>query len=214
MRRQAMPSKKTTKRQNATKPALSVDLPTPGATDERVRRSKELVLKTTWALLVENGLSGVSVDEVARRSGVAKTTIYRHWRTRSDLVFDACSLINPTQEARDSGSVETDVTALLLNLAHMLQTAGWPNVMPSIVDAGERDPELAAVFSQQQLMRSAPLLQVIERAKKKGQVSVKADASAMVAQLVGPLFYRRWFSREPIDEKFIKSVVKAVVSKA
>jgi AcrR family transcriptional regulator len=204
-----MATRKPAKRPKVSPEPLPLAVP-----DERVKRSKELVLTTTWALLVENGLSGVSVDEVARRSGVAKTTIYRHWRTRSDLVFDACSLINPTQEPRDSGSVEGDVTALLLTLSHMLQTAGWPNVMPSIVDAGERDPELAAVFSRQQLMRTAPLLQVIERAKKRGQVSVKADASAMVAQLIGPLFYRRWFSREPLDEKFIKSVVKAVVSKA
>jgi AcrR family transcriptional regulator len=46
------------------------------ATDARVERSKARVLRTTSGLLIAKGLSGVSVDEIARRSGVAKTTIY------------------------------------------------------------------------------------------------------------------------------------------
>ena len=46
--------------------------------DVRVRHSKEVVMATTYELLSEGGLASVTVDAVARRSGVAKTTIYRH----------------------------------------------------------------------------------------------------------------------------------------
>lgn len=188
--------------------------PEVGLVDERVRRSKELVLRTASELLIESGMSGLSVDEVARRSGVAKTTIYRHWRTRADLLLDASASISTAQDTPDSGSFQNDVTTLLLDLAHSLRTARWPLVLPSIVDAAERDPELAAIYSQKQLKHGAPYMVVIERGKKKGQVAAKVDASSMVAQLVGPLFYRRWFSREPLDEKFVKSIVKSVLSKA
>ncbi|WP_235845866.1 TetR/AcrR family transcriptional regulator [Dictyobacter aurantiacus] len=62
--------------------------------DHRVRRSKERVLRATAELLTENGLGGVSVEEVFRRSGVAKTTIYRHWAIRADLMIDACLLLS------------------------------------------------------------------------------------------------------------------------
>jgi AcrR family transcriptional regulator len=183
------------------------------ATDQRVRRSKEVVLRHTSDLLVEKGLSGVSVDEVARRSGVAKTTIYRHWRTRSDLVIDACSSLSTAQQTPDSGSFERDITILLLNLAHLLKTATWPSVLPSIVDAAERDPDLAAVYARIQLGHATPYLRVIERGKQKGQVAPALDGATIVAELVGPLFYRRWFSREALDEKFVKSVVRTVIGK-
>lgn len=181
------------------------------AIDERVIRSKAVVLRHTSKLLVAKGVSGVSVDEIARRSGVAKTTIYRHWRSRSELVIEACSLLSTAQETPDSGSFERDITILLLNLAHLLKTATWPSVLPSIVDAAERDPDLAAVYARIQLGHATPYLRVIERGKQKGQVASTLDAAAIVAELVGPLFYRRWFSREALDEKFVKSVVRSVV---
>lgn len=183
------------------------------STDERVLRSKAVVLRTTSELLIAKGVSGVTIDEVARRSGVAKTTIYRHWRSRSELVIDACSLLSTSQQTPNTGSLEGDITALLLNLAQLLMTAKWPLVLPSIVDAAERDPELAAVYSRIQLGHSAPYLQVIERGKQNGEVPPATDGSTMVAELVGPLFYRRWFSREALNERFIISVVRAVIGK-
>ena len=181
------------------------------AVDQRVRRSKENVLRTTSDLLNESGLGGVSIDEVSRRSGVAKTTIYRHWPTRSDLIIDACSQISAEQEAPDTGSLEGDVTTLLTGIAHLLQTARWSSVLPSIVDAAERDPELAAIHARIQRSHSAPLQEVIRRALERGELPAAADPSVMIAALLGPLFYRRWFSREPLDETFVKGIVANVV---
>jgi AcrR family transcriptional regulator len=183
-------------------------------TDERVRRSKAVILRTASELMIEKGVAGLSVDEVSQRSGVAKTTIYRHWRTRSDLVLAACSSISTAQETPDSGSFEGDLTALLLDLAHLLQTARWPLVLPSIIDAAERDPKLATLYSREQQRHATPYLVVIERGRRTGDVSPKADAATMVAQLVGPLFYRRWFSREPLDKSFVKGVLRNAIAKA
>ena len=104
--------------------------------------------------------------------------------------------------------------ALLLDLSHLLQTARWPLALPSIVDAAERDPKLAALYSEEQKRHAATYLVVIERWKKGGQCSPKADAPAMVAQLVGPIFYRRCFSREPLDNDFVKRVVRSVIATA
>jgi AcrR family transcriptional regulator len=168
-------------------------------------------LRTTFDLLVEKGMSGASVDEVASRSGVAKTTIYRHWRTRSDLIFEACSLVSSSLATPDTGSLERDLTVLLLGLATQLRNANWPLVLPSVVDASERDPELAAALAQRQRNQSAPYYTVIERAKSRGEFAADADASRLVASLVGPVFYRRWFSRERIDEDFVNEVVRGVI---
>jgi len=183
----------------------------PAALDGRVRRSKDAVLRATLDLLTEGGVGGVSVDEVSRRSGVAKTTIYRHWATRSDLILDACSRLSAEQEAPDTGGFESDVTALLTGIATLLGAARWSSVVPSIIDAAERDPELAHIHSRIQMGHTAPLQAVIAQAVRTGELPADTDRSAMIAALVGPLFYRRWFSREPLDQEFVRSIVRAAI---
>ena len=181
------------------------------AVDDRVRRSKASVLKVTAELLTETGLGGVSVDEVARRSGVAKTTIYRHWPTRSDLVIEACSQLGTEQEVPDTGSLEGDIYALLTNLAELLLTARWASVVPSVIDAAERDADVAAIHGRIQRGHARPFQEVIARAKRNGEISPSVDSAAMIAALIGPLFYRRWFSRESLETSFVKDVVKRAI---
>jgi AcrR family transcriptional regulator len=169
------------------------------------------VLTTAFELLSENGVSGFTVDEVARRSGVAKTTIYRHWPSREAVVLDVASRLSADQEVPDTGSLEADVTAILTNLGHLLGTARWSSVVPSLVDVAERDPEFASVHGEIQRGHAAPLRVVIERAADRGELVATADPSSMVSALVGPLYYRRWFSREPIDDAFVKTIVRNVI---
>ena len=139
--------------------------------DDRVRRSREKVLGVTAELLFERGFGGVSVDEISRHSGVAKTTIYRHWPTRADLLRDACSTISTPQDVPDTGSFVTDITALMTNLADLLQSAKWTSVLPSIIDAAERDPDVADTYSTLQQNHSAPFEIVIRRAVAKGRTA-------------------------------------------
>jgi AcrR family transcriptional regulator len=180
--------------------------------DERVQRSKKAVLTATFQLLSQTGLSGVSIDAVSRRSGVAKTTIYRHWPSRSALILDACSRLKPKSEAPDTGKLKDDVTILALNLASRLRTARWATVLPSIIDTAERDPELAHVHSRLHAEMTTAFRSVIERAQQRGELPRHGRSTEVVALILGPLFYRRWFSREPLDEGFVKRVVESAVT--
>ena len=180
--------------------------------DERVLRSKKAVLAATYALLSEGGLGGVSVDEVAKRSGVAKTTIYRHWPSRSALVLDACAKMASRPEPPETGSLRGDLEFLAAYVAGRLPTALWASVLPSIIDAAERDPQLAAVQARiHSEMRNVFRL-VIERAQQRGEISRSVDSAEIIAAILGPLFYRRWFSREPLNEQFVKGVVARAIA--
>lgn len=86
--------------------------------------------------------------------------------------------------------LEGDVRTILTTIAHLLTTANWASVLPSIVDAAEREPAL-------------------DRAR--GELPPDADLSALTATLMGPLFYRRWFSREPVDPEFVETIVALVL---
>jgi AcrR family transcriptional regulator len=182
------------------------------ALDPRVLVSRERVLTTTLDLLTEAGLDELTIDDISRRSGVAKTTIYRHWPNRSALVIDACSRMTDGEEAPpDTGSLEGDVRATLTNIAELLGTARWSSIVPSIVDAAEHDPAFADIHARIQRGHAAPLRMALDRAARRGEIPSTADGDTITAALLGPLFYRRWFSREPIDAKFLDVIIRDTV---
>lgn len=195
---------------NATK-ALVLSKPGVAVGDGRVERSRAAALRTTQELLFERGFSGASVDEISRRSGIAKTTIYRHWPVRAELLRDACSTIGTPLDVPDSGSLQADLLALLTQLAHLLRSARWTSVLPSVIDAAERDPEIAGMHARLQQGYTVPFVSVIHRAMRRRELPEETDATTMVAALTGPLFYRRWFSREPLTNEFVRQVIWYVI---
>lgn len=200
------------KKPRPTKPgAVAITEDGSKALDVRARRSRATVLGVAAELMIERGFAGASIDEITRRSGVAKTTIYRHWPTRGDLLRDACSSIGTPLEVPDTGSFKGDVMALIASLAHLLRTAKWSSVLPSVIDAAERDAHVAAMYSRLQAGYSSPLQLIIQRAMQRGELPKTTDAALLVAALTGPLFYRRWFSREPLTSAFAKQIVRLVL---
>jgi AcrR family transcriptional regulator len=195
--------------QAASQPAEASAQP-PVRAGSRVERSRRIVLQATFELLYESGVAGFSVDEVARRSGVAKTTIYRHWPTREALVIDACSRIGDQQIIPDTGSCEQDLTAILTNIAAQLETANWSAVLPSIVDLAEHQPEFADVHRRIQHGHAAPLKAALKRGIDSGAIPADTNIAAAVAAMLGSMFYQRWFVREPIEDAFIAAIVESV----
>jgi AcrR family transcriptional regulator len=157
--------------------------------------------------LLERGYGGTSVDEISRRSGIAKTTIYRHWPTRTDLLREACSTIGTPLNRPDTADLKEALTSVLKNLASHLRGAQWASVLPSIVDAAERDPDIAAMYSGLQEEYSSVFRGILSDAVDKGRLPKDTDVSVMIAMLVGPLFYRRWFSREEVSDAFAEQVI-------
>jgi hypothetical protein len=104
------------------------------------------------------------------------------------------------------------VKTVLTNLAAQLVTARWSSILPSIVDTAERDPEIAELHSRLQRCHAAPLRAALERAALRGDIPPKSDLSTVAAALLGPLYFRRWFSREPIDDCFVDVIVQSVLA--
>ena len=176
------------------------------------RRSREAVrdatLKAAFELLTEIGLSAVSLDEVSRRSGVAKTTIYRHWANRSALLLEACMQHAPRIEVPDTGSLRGDLAAVAGMMAHRLQTGRWSSALPSVIDAAERDKAIAELQTLQHKAMMSVFDAVAARAKQRGELSAEFEPSELTAAIAGPLFYRRWFSRQKLDDVFVTRVVE------
>lgn len=179
--------------------------------NKRVERSKAAVLAETYRQLTQGGMTGVSVDDVARESGVAKTTIYRHWPTRSALLIDACSRMGGPQPTPNLGSLRGDLLMLAQTVADQLRTAPWAAALPSIIDAAERDAKIAAMQTAMHRQNVEPFRGAVENARARGDVSPDASADLLTALTLGPLFYRRWFSKEPLDDAFVDAVVDTAI---
>src|SRR5436190_210015 len=109
------------------------------ADDPRVARTKATVLDAAVATLAEHGVAGFTVEAIAARTGVAKTTIYRHWPTRADLLVAAIACFEDRVPTPDTGTVRGDLVLLLRTLAANLSRGDWSKSLPSIILAAEHD---------------------------------------------------------------------------
>jgi AcrR family transcriptional regulator len=180
--------------------------------DPRVVRSREAVLASTVALLTELGLGGVTVEAIAQRSGVAKTTIYRHWPNPSQLVIDAVDALAQPCAMPDTGSLRGDLTEIIGGLANTITASPMAPVIPSLVDAAERDREIARLRRTWVRQRRSSLVAALDRARERGEIDGDVDADVVAAMGPGALFYRRLVSHEPLSPAFLARVVDGLMA--
>lgn len=175
--------------------------------DPRVARSRAAVLAATVDLLAERGWSGTTVEAVAERAGVAKTTIYRHWSGREALVLDACAALSATEPFTPTEDLYADLVTLLCTLADTLETAPWARVLPALVEAAERESDLAALAPAVAESHRAAVVDRVRRAVTDGHLDGEVDVEVMAHMLADPLFYRRLCERQRTPTRFIEGLV-------
>jgi AcrR family transcriptional regulator len=163
-------------------------------------------METTRALLNEVGLERMSIEAVAERSGVARSTIYRHWPSTVGLVMAALEQAKSEAEAGllTSGDDETDLRALLDGLGEALRSPE-SNVIADIAAAAGRDPELAELHEQYLSRRRAAATRLIERLQDSGRLRDDIPVAEMVDMVAGPLFYRRFHAQRPMTAEQIQA---------
>ena len=114
----------------------------------------------------------------------------------------------PRLEAPDTGSLRGDLAAIATAMAHRLQTGRWSSALPSIIDAAERDSEIAELQSLQHKAMMSVFDVVAARAKQRHELRGDVEPTELTAVVAGPLFYRRWFSRQKLDDAFVNRVVE------
>jgi AcrR family transcriptional regulator len=178
--------------------------------DPRVVRTRAAVLAAACDALIEDGYAGVTIDGVSRRSGVARTTVYRHWASVPDLVLDAVSSLKPPFDTPDTGSLRCDAVIVLRGLRDALRDSPWGRVLPVLVEASFREPDL---FERQRGFvreRRGVLRAVLLRGVERGDLSAPADLDLVAERLVAPLFYRHLISHDPITDAYLERSVDAV----
>lgn len=178
------------------------------AVDPRVARSRAAILQATAALLVEQGSAGVTIEGIAERSRVAKTTIYRHWKSRSQLVFDAFeSLLQPVGTQHFGPGLRPQLLGILGQLSRGLTQSSWAPAVSALIEAGDRDPELRELVREFLVVRMAHAREALRAAVARGELRPDLDIDVAIGVLAGPVFYRRLVSREPLSDTVVAEVV-------
>jgi AcrR family transcriptional regulator len=186
----------------------------PGGVDPRIERSRQTVLTATIELLGEVGYGALAMEAVAARSGVAKSTIYRHWPNRDALVTDAfAALREEASTAPPPGPVRERATVLLRALALKTRDPDWETsaCMPALIDGGARSSEMARECARAAEERSRPLVDVLEEGMRAGEIP-PGDATVLADALFGPIILRKLFHREPFDPDDVPAHVERVLS--
>ncbi|MCA9669860.1 MAG: TetR/AcrR family transcriptional regulator [Myxococcales bacterium] len=173
-----------------------------GGSDELVRR----ILDATLELLGASGLAALKVDDVARAANVNKTSVYRRWPTKADLVLAAIEQTpEPPVPFRETGDVRADLTRLLRKKAKVLaqpQAVGLARALAAIDDDSTR--ELARTLRARSL---APLVEVIENAVARGELAADTRAELLAELLLAPLTNRAVMLGLPIEPTLVDDVI-------
>ena len=123
------------------------------------------------ALLGEVGHAGTTVEAIAERSGVAKTTIYRHWPTRAQPCWSTRSTAASTTSTwRPTGDLRADLVRTAGGLAAKLRDPRWSRIMATLIDAAESDPELAELSAAFTAQRREGARRILERGVADGEL--------------------------------------------
>jgi AcrR family transcriptional regulator len=178
--------------------------------DERADRA---ILEAARRLIAEVGVDGFRTADLAARAGVGKGAIYRRYRSKDELITAAIgSLVSEEIALPDTGTTRGDLLILMREAVDVYSGAGAGRLMPNLVGAMAKKPELARAVREGFLAgRRAALGEVLARGVERGDLRPDLDIELALDVLGGPLFYRLLITGGPIDERLAEGVADLVL---
>jgi len=191
----------------------------PNAIESNARRGRprndhihRLILNTALDLAFEVGFRALSVEAIAAKAGVGKTTIYRRWPNKGAVVMDAfLSIVGPKTSfpSRDRAiesiqlQMRTQVKAFRSKYGRMIR---------SLVGDGQFDPEVLEAFRQRWILPRRQLARsTIELAMKQGDLRSDLDVDTVIDTLYAPIYYRLMFETGPISDAYADGLYQSVI---
>jgi AcrR family transcriptional regulator len=178
----------------------------------RCDMTRKAVLRAAYELLAEGGLSRFTIEGVAARSGVARTTIYRWWPSKGALAMEG--FLEATAQdfhLPPSHSVTADIRATLRAVARIM--AGMPGrIIRGIIAEGQSDAETIEAFKAGYVRpRRAEIRALLERGIASGELRADLDIEMVSYGLFGPL-YLRMLLNEELDEPWVSRLADSVMA--
>jgi TetR/AcrR family transcriptional regulator, regulator of autoinduction and epiphytic fitness len=168
--------------------------------DPRVERSRMVILEAAVEELADVGYGGVTIESVAARASVGKSTIYRHWRDKLDLIADAFETFHAQMVPDLSDRSAREAVELLVgHVAEVVVDSTFSRCIPALIEGAERDPRVREFHHRYSVERRQALVDLIARGVDDGEFRPGLDPELATVALLGVLFYRRLMTGEPFD---------------
>ena len=180
---------------------------------KRSETSRQAILQAAFALLEEVGFDRMSIEGVAARAGVGKTTIYRWWESRGVLAVEAfLTTVAPVIAFHETGSAREDMIAQMQALADLYR-GPTGRFVREMIGSSQSDPAMRSAFHDLFLVpRREAARAVFRRGQGTGEFRACADADAAIDALYGPIYYRLLASDAPIDDGEVNKIAALVMS--
>ena len=178
----------------------------------RSEEARRKALAAATDLIVERGVGNLTIEEVAARSGVAKTTIYRHWPERASLIIDTVRASFEHVGTPDTGSLRGDLEAFFFGMVRADLSGTVGHLMPCMIDAASRDPEIEMLLDRISIERQQPVLTIVERAQQRGELPAELDTRVVVGTIVGPIVFRKLIWRQPLDTAYVSGSLDVAIA--
>lgn len=159
-----------------------------GGVDPRIARSRAKVLAAATELLVEGGAAAVTVDAVVDRSGVAKSTLYRHWSSVTQLLVDVMRSSMPDLAAPAPGQrFEDALRAAVRSIAASVAAPEWIQVVPAMITLQRQIPELGELITADRVATTAIFREILDVGVEQGVIPEGLDPDRAGLLLAGPV---------------------------
>jgi AcrR family transcriptional regulator len=176
---------------------------TPQTVDPRILRTRRTVLTAALEIVSELGFAGATIDAIAQRCGVARSTVYRHWPERTDLLLEAVGDRLAVVDDLALTDIRSDGVAVALFLARSLSSEPVGSVVAALLLESRRDPALVDLHRRFVERRRESVRRVVTAAVARGEVPSGTDVDAAMDDLAAPIFFRALMLHEPLDETWI-----------
>ena len=179
----------------------------------RRARSEQSILDATRDLLGETGFGSLTVEGVAARAGVAKTTIYRRYRSRTDLALAVLlGMVDDVSTRPYSDDTGTELMRLVDRTVQLMSSTVMGRIMKGLVSEVAADPELARVYRERVVShRVADVKALVDRGVSRGELRAGLDPEMVTDLLLGPIYYRFFLSGAPLDKRFGERLVATLL---
>jgi AcrR family transcriptional regulator len=177
----------------------------------RSTESHNAILNAALALLEKVGFVDLTIEGIAAQAGVGKTSIYRRWPNKANLVMDAfLTAVQREVAFRNTGSVRESFRRQLRSAVRVL-TGPQGHLIATLIAAGQVDPEVSEAYrTRWQSIRRIEARQMLQNGVKRGELRKDADLELVLNTLYGPLYYRLLIKHAPLTQRYADALVDLV----